>query len=280
MFTIGDFAKLGRVSVRMLRHYDAVGLLRPARVDQFTGYRYYTAAQLSLLNRVLALKDLGFTLQQVQTLIDDKVDTGELRGMLRMRRAQLAEGLAEDNARLARVDARLRLIETEGHMETADVILKSVPAIRVAELSAPAASYEGPDIGPAISPLYPQLMERMEAAGVTMSGSPIGYYLPAPTGPGDESITVHAAFPFTGDVPADAGFDVVDLPAIEQAATLLHHGDMAEAFRTGQAIARWLDENGYRPIGAGYAREVYLDCPPGELDKWVTEMQVAVAPAG
>jgi DNA-binding transcriptional MerR regulator len=280
MFTIGDFAKLGRVSVRMLRHYDAVGLLRPARVDQFTGYRYYTAAQLSLLNRVIALKDLGFTLQQVQTLIDDKVDTGELRGMLRMRRAQLAEALAEDNARLARVDARLRLIETEGHMETADVIIKSIPAMRVVELSAPAAGYEGPDIGPALSPLYPQLMERMEAAGVAMSGSPIAYYLPAPTGPGDESITVHAAFPFTGDAPANAGFDIVDLPAVEHAATLLHHGDMAEAFRTGQAIARWLDENGYRPIGAGYAREVYLDCPPGELDKWVTEMQVAVAPAG
>ena len=280
MFTIGDFAKLGRVSVRMLRHYDAVGLLRPARVDQFTGYRYYTAAQLSLLNRVLALKDLGFTLQQVQTLIDDKVDTGELRGMLRMRRAQLAEGLAEDNARLARVDARLRLIETEGHMETADIILKSIPALRVVELSAPASSYDGPDITTALTPLYPQLMERMEAAGVKMSGSPMAYYLPAPTGPGDESITVHAAFPVAGDPPTTAGFDVVDLPAIEHAATAAHHGSMAEAFRTGQAIARWLDENDYQPVGHGYAREIYLDCPPGEFDKWVTEMQVAVTPAG
>ena len=280
MFTIGDFAKLGRVSVRMLRHYDAVGLLRPARVDQLTGYRYYTAAQLSLLNRVLALKDLGFTLQQVQTMIDEKVDTGELRGMLRMRRAQLAEALTEDNARLARVDARLRLIETEGHMETADVILKSIPALRVVELSAPASSYDGPDITGALTPLYPQLMERMEAAGVKMSGSPMAYYLPAPTGPGDESITVHAAFPVAGDPPTTAGFDVVDLPAVEQAATAVHHGSMAEAFRTGQAIARWLDENDYQPVGHGYAREIYLDCPPGEFDKWVTEMQVAVTPAG
>jgi DNA-binding transcriptional MerR regulator/effector-binding domain-containing protein len=278
MFTIGDFANLGRVSVRMLRHYDAIGLLRPARVDEFSGYRYYTAAQLSLLNRVLALKDLGFTLQQVQSIIDEKVDTGELRGMLRMRRAQLAAGLAEDNARLARVDARLRMIETEGHMDTGDVILKSIPAVRVVELSAPAASYDGPDITVALSPLYPQLMDRMAAAGVRMSGAPIAYYRPAPTGPGDESITVHAAFPVAGDPSGAAGFEVVDLPAVEHVATLLHHGPMSEAFRTGQLIAKWIDDNGYRTVGQGYAREVYLDCPPGDFDNWVTEMQVAVTP--
>jgi DNA-binding transcriptional MerR regulator/effector-binding domain-containing protein len=278
MFTIGDFANLGRVSVRMLRHYDAIGLLRPAQVDPHTGYRFYAAAQLSLLNRVIALKDLGFTLQQVQVIVDEQVDAGELRGMLRMRRAQLAAALAEDNARLARVDARLRMIETEGHMDTGDVILKSTPALRVAELSAPAASYEGPDISEALSPLYPQLMERMEAAGLPMTGSPIAYYLPAPTGPGDESITVHAAFPIGGEPPAGPGFDVVVLPAVEHVATLLHHGSMAEAFRTGQLIAQWIDENGYRTVGLGYAREVYLDCPPDDLDKWVTEMQVEVTP--
>jgi len=280
MFSIGDFANLGRVSVRMLRHYDAIGLLRPARVDPATGYRFYTAAQLRVLNRVIALKDLGFTLQQVQTMIDEKVDTGELRGMLRLRRAQLSEQMAEDSARLARVDARLKMIETEGHMDTGDVVLKSIPAVRVAELSAPCASYEGPDITPALSPLYPQLMERMDRAGVRMTGAPIAYYLPAPTGPGDESITVHAAFPFAGEVPPDPGFDVVDLPAVEHAATLLHHGAMSEAFRTGQLIATWIDENGYRTVGHGYAREVYLDCPPGEPDRWVTEMQVEVQPAG
>jgi DNA-binding transcriptional MerR regulator len=276
MFSIGDFAGLGRVSVRMLRHYDAIGLIRPARVDPASGYRFYVASQLALLNRVIVLKDLGFTLQQVQTMIDEKVEPGELRGMLRLRRAQLAEQMAEDNARLARVDARLRMMETEGHMDTGDVVLKKVPAMRVAELSAPCASYQAPDITPALSPLYPQLMDRMEKAGVRMSGAPIAYYLPAPTGPGDESITVHAAFPFTGDPGADPGFDIVDLPAIE-AATLLHHGDMSEAFRTGQVLAKWIDDNSYQMVGASLGREVYLDCPPGEFDKWVTELQIEVS---
>jgi len=282
MFTIGDFAGLGRVSVRMLRHYDAIGLIRPAHVEPHNGYRYYTAAQLRLLNRVIALKDLGFTLQQVQTMIDEKVDAGELRGMLRLRRADLAARMEQDTARLAQVDARLRMIETEGHMDTGDVVLKQLPAMRVAELSATAIGYDHPSsITENLSPLYPRLMELMERHGVAMTGAPIAYYSPAPTAPGDETITVHAAFPIAaGDLGADdlgaVGFDVVDLPAVERAATALHEGAMSEAFRTGQRIATWIDDNGYRPIGPGFAREVYLECPPGEFDKWVTEMQVPV----
>jgi DNA-binding transcriptional MerR regulator len=282
MFTIGDFAGLGRVSVRMLRHYDAIGLLRPAHVDPHSGYRYYTAAQLRVLNRVVALKDLGFTLQQVKPMIEDKVEPGELRGMLRLRRAELAVQVERDAARLAQVDARLRLIETEGHMDTGDVVLKRVPPMRVVELSATAASYDdGTSITENLSPLYPRLMELMKQHGIPMTGAPIAYYEPAPAGPGDETITVHAAFPVAAGAGGPGhGFDVVDLPPLAAAATALHEGSMSEVFRTGQKIANWIDDNGYRPVGAGFAREVYLDCPPGEFDKWITELQVPVtAPA-
>ena len=281
MFSIGDFDGLGRVSVRMLRHYDAIGLLRPAHVDPHSGYRYYTASQLRLLNRVLTLKDLGFSLQQVQLMIEEKVDVGELRGMLRLRRAELEAQVVRDRARLSQVDARLRMIETEGHMNTADVVLKTIPAVRVAMLSATAAGYDEPSsITENLSPLYPRLMELMEKHGIAMTGAPIAYYQPAPTSPGDETITVHAAFPI-GAVEADPGlgFEVIDLPPIEQAATVLHHGSMSEAFRTGDKLANWIDENGYQPVGPGYAREIYLDCPSDDIDTAVTEMQVAVRKA-
>ena len=281
MFSIGEFAGLGRVSVRMLRHYDAIGLLRPAHVDPHSGYRFYTAAQLRLLNRVTALKDLGFSLQQVQTLIDEKVDTAELWGMLRLRRAELAAQMRRDTARLAQVDARLRMIESEGHMDTGDVVLKTIPAMRVAQLSATATSYDDPSsISENHTPLYPRLMELMERHGVAITGAPLAWYEPAPTGPGDETITVHAAFPIGAAEPGpDAGFEVTVLPVVERAACALHQGPMSEAFRTGQKLATWIDDNGHRPLGPGFAREVYLDCPPDDHDKWVTEMQVPVRKA-
>jgi DNA-binding transcriptional MerR regulator len=266
------------VSVRMLRHYDAIGLLRPARVDPATGYRHYTAVQLSLLNRVLALKDLGLTLQQVQAVVDDKVDVGELRGMLRLRRAQLAAQVDADTARLARVDARLRMIEREAHVDTAEVVLKQLPAVLVAELSATAAGYDHPtSITENLGPLYPRLTELLEAAQVRIVGSPMAYYQPAPREPGDETITVHAAFPIAERPSGETGFDVVELPAIDTAAAMLHRGPMSEAFRTDRSIAEWIDENGYRAVGPGFAREVYLDCPPDDPARWVTDLQVAVS---
>src|SRR5580700_5656530 len=121
MFTIGDFARYGRVSVRMLRHYDATGLLRPARVDPASGYRSYAAGQLARLNRIIALKDLGFTLDQVRTLLDQEVSTEQMRGMLVLRRAELRSQIAADTQRLGQVEARLRVIEEEGTMPAIDI---------------------------------------------------------------------------------------------------------------------------------------------------------------
>ena len=100
MFSIGEFARHGRVSVRMLRHYDAIGLIRPACVDAATGYRFYQASQLDELNRVIALKDLGFTLQQVQAILDEKVSAAELRGMLKLRRAEIQATIDAETTRL------------------------------------------------------------------------------------------------------------------------------------------------------------------------------------
>jgi DNA-binding transcriptional MerR regulator len=273
MFSIGDFARLGRVSVRMLRHYDAIGLLRPAVVDAATGYRFYRAGQLGRLNRVVALKDLGFTLQQVQAILDDQVSTEQLRGMLRLRRAQLEAQLAADADRLAGVEARLRMIESEGHMNTEDVVVKPVPPVRIAELTAVAASYESQHIGPVIQPLYPELFRRMEAAGVQPTGPAIAYYEPAP-GTSGEEVVVHAGIPVTVDPHPGYGFAVVDLPAIESAAAIVHHGDMAGVEPSMQVLARWVEDNGYQTDG--YAREVYLEYCHDERDKGVTELQMAV----
>ncbi|GIF95602.1 MerR family transcriptional regulator [Catellatospora citrea] len=272
MFTIGDFAKLGGVSVRMLRHYDALGLLPPASVDPVSGYRLYRAEQLWRLNKLVALKGLGFTLQQVQAILDDQVPVAELRGMLRLRREELAAQVAADTARLAMVEARLRMIEKEGRMATHDITLKQVAPLRVAELTAVAAGYSPEHIGPTISPLYPELMRRLDKAGLSpLSGPAIAYYEPA-----DDAVLVHAAMPVAADLVPGHDFAVVDLPAIH-AATVIHRGPMDDVLYSLQALARWVEQNGYRMVG--YHREVYLDYLPDNPENGVTELQIAVTPA-
>ncbi|SFE77575.1 DNA-binding transcriptional regulator, MerR family [Actinacidiphila alni] len=278
MFGIGDFARHGRVSVRMLRHYDAMGLLRPVRVDAGTGYRSYEGAQLARLNRIVALKDLGFTLRQVRDIVDEKVGAEELRGMLRLRRAELETAMAAAEARLAQVEARLRAIESEGRMPTNDVVLKSVPAVRVAELTGIAPSYEPEDIGPVIGPLYEELFRQLAAARVDLAGPGVALYEDTgdagdTAGGADGRITVHAAVQVAGPLRDDGPFRVRDLPEVAQAATVVHRGSMDAVLPTVQALARWIDDNGYR--ADGYPREVSLECPD-DRDAWVTELQQPV----
>ncbi|WP_405792565.1 MerR family transcriptional regulator [Streptomyces sp. NBC_00029] len=277
MFTIGDFAKHGRVSVRMLRHYDALGLLRPARVDPFTGYRSYEAGQLARLNRVIALKELGFSLDQVGSILDERVGAEELRGMLRLRQAELETAMAAAAARLVQVEARLRIIESEGTMPVDDIVVKSLPPVRLAELTATAASYEPQDIGPAIGPLFDELCRRVEAAGVVPTGPGTAYYEDAPGTESAAAVLVHAGLPVASSVRAEdlgGGIRIVTLPAVERAATVVHRGPMDGVLPTAQALARWIDAHGHR--SAGYARELSLACPE-DPEQWVTELQEPLA---
>lgn len=239
----------------MLRHYDNIGLLRPVAVDARSGYRYYTADQLRRLNRVIALKDLGLTLAQVQLVLDDVLD-------------------AADTTRLTRIEARLRAIDREGRMTTQDVVLKELPSLRVAELTAMAASYETADIGRAIRPLYPELLRRLAVAEVSLSGPSLAYYEPAGDG---EKIVVHAGLEVAVSPDRARDFAVVDLPAVPAAATVIHRGPMDEVAGTLQLLAQWIEENGWR--AEGYARELYVEYCADDPAAGVTELQQPVTRA-
>lgn len=266
MFSIGDFARHGRVSVRMLRHYDAIGLLQPAYTDPVTGYRSYQADQLARLNRVVALKDLGFTLQQVQSILDDHVTPAELRGMLKLRQAELAQRIADDQTRLLSVEARLASIEQEGAMSADEVVLKDVPSVRVAELTGAASDFSPESITSVVRPLFGDLGGRLHAAGVRPTGLPIASYEDGDDG----GVLIRAAMPVAVDRGPD--FAVRDLPALAGAATILHHGSMDHVLTTIHRLARWVDAHGYTAIG--YAREHTIECPADRVEAWVTELQL------
>jgi DNA-binding transcriptional MerR regulator len=275
MFSIGEFARHGRVSVRMLRHYDAIGLLRPACVDPASGYRFYQAGQLAELNRIVALKDLGFSLHQVQAILAEQVSAAELRGMLRLRRAEIRAQIEAETTRLARVEARLLTIEDEARVPIDGVVVKHLAPVRVGELTGIAAGYEPEAITPVIGSLYCDLWQKMASAEVSAAGPALAYYEDAPAG--DGAIVIHAAVPVAAQASQDHGFAVVDLAAVDRAAAIIHHGSMDDVLPTGQALARWIDANGYRSVG--YVREVTLEWN-ADPDQWVTELQQPIYATG
>src|SRR5712692_5387252 len=130
MFLTGEFSKISRVSKRLLHYYDEIGLLKPAHIDPHTGYRYYSAQQLPHLNRILALKELGLTLDQIARLLEGSISTDEIRGMLIMKKAQIEQTVREELMRFRYIESRIEQIDREGELRDYEVVLRSVPAQR------------------------------------------------------------------------------------------------------------------------------------------------------
>lgn len=254
MFTIGEFARLGGVSIRTLRHYDEIGLLQPATVDPDTGYRGYSAAQLGQLNRVVALKELGLSLTQVRQLIVG-ITVDELRGMLALRRAQLEQELQQRQDQLLGVEARLRSIAREGAMPADDIVAKTIPAMGVVVITGQAPAFGAENIVPAVNELVGhfdrlRIHERVKEAGPRL----IFYEYEK-----GEDVTVCLALPVAeppGDLPAPAQYRV--LPQMEVASTV-RNGPAASIFPVVyHDLVRWIDERGYHPV-PGPGRELWLN---------------------
>ena len=267
MYSIGAFAQLGGVSVRMLRHYDHLGLLVPAEVNPSTGRRFYDADQLLRLNRLVALKDLGFPLEQVRTLLADGIDAAELRGMLRMRAADLETRLLRDRQTLDRVRARLRLIESET-MTITDVELKTVAPQRVLALHQVVGEEADADQLD-VEALFERVITLMESASADRS-SPISWR-------DDDEHTLRLYAGFLAPAANVPGLDVIELPGTS-VASVVRRGAVADMNEAHQAIARWAEAHSHSiRVQRGRWRESYLEANETDYSDWHVEVQLELA---
>ncbi len=266
MFKIGEFSKLSQVTIKTLRFYDQAGLLQAAQVDPMTGYRYYSADQLPRLNRILALKALGFSLEQIRQMIAEEVSADALRGMFRLRRAEIEQQMAAEQARLAQVLLRLRQIEREGDLPAYEVVLKPVDTLTVAAIRAivPTYSHTGQLIGELFGYLMPNgihpigpLMAMFHDAEYREADCDVEVFVPVAGGRGGGRIQMR------------------DLPGADMV-TAVHQGEYDAISGAYTAIMSWIEQNGYQIAGPN--REVYLHGPGEGIapDAYVTEVQFPV----
>ena len=274
MFTIGDFARLGGVSVRTLRYYEEEGLLAPVSVDSTTGYRSYSAHQLPRLHRIVALKELGLSLRQLAPLLDD-LSADQLRGMLLLKRAELLDQLADDQARLDQVESRLRQIEGEDHVP-ADIVVKELPEIHAAVIRCADPGLNFNNAPPAIEPALGELARRLQAAEVRPVGSFFIFYQPG----SEETALIPNVAVDVGDqpVPLDEMVIEVTLPAVRVATTIYHgRGEHDEIGPLYGQLARWAEDQGYQMPGPG--RDVIIDAGEGRGGEHVIELQLPIEPS-
>jgi DNA-binding transcriptional MerR regulator len=273
MIRIGDFARLAQVSIVTLRHYDEIGLLKPVRVDHFTGYRYYSVAQLPRLNRVLALKDLGFSLEQIELVLNGGLTLDQLRGMLMLKHAALQQHLDEEQARLTRIAARLRQIELEDQMSTYDVVLKTVAAMTIVSRRVTIPTND--QVPQYLNPAFAEVWAYIKQHNAKMIGAHFAlWHQSAEVLTNEEA---EAAVPIDRALPATERINVYELPET-LVACAVHHGNFSDFTQTHTAIVRWIEANGYEIVGA--YREIYLKHNTDDYSDSATEVQYPVKKLG
>lgn len=266
MFKIGEFSNLTRISVKTLRWYDEIGLLKPARVDPETGYRYYLARQIGELTRILLLKNLGFSLNQVRVMLDGNISGLQIRSMLEARRSQLVDQLQKEQERLSMVENWLQQTRNEGGelMSQSDILIKQVDPVTV---------YSKRQIVPEESQailLLESVWNDLAAANARKIGPSITVYHQLEYR--EHDLDIEAAIP----VAPGCGLKTTELPAIEKAASIVYYGSHDGLNTAYAALAQWIEENGYQM--SGYCRTLFLTCGEQEEDpdKYVTEIQLPV----
>jgi predicted transcriptional regulator YdeE/DNA-binding transcriptional MerR regulator len=264
---IGDFSHLAHVSVKTLRHYAELGLFKPAWTDRFTGYRYYSLDQLPRLNRLLALKDLGFSLDQVDELLGENLSVEQMRGMLRQKQAELEARLSAEKTRLDMVAARLQQIERAGCLPEADVRLCRREALPGAFLRITAPSRER--LPQTIRETIEQLDQRLARVNLHPDGAWLVLYPESEYRERNIPVDLGAVLaPENYHAPAAArlGLALRLLPAVEQMACVVHAGKPEDLSQAYSNLYIWMDLHRYRPAGA--TRELYLcdaEYAPGDL---------------
>jgi predicted transcriptional regulator YdeE len=256
MFKIGDFSRLAQVSVKTLRYYDRLGLLKPAWIDRYSGYRYYTAGQLPRLNRILALKDLGFSLDQVKRLLQDDLPVAELRGIMRMKQLELEGQVREEQARLERVENRLRQIEHEGGLPTYEVVLKSVPSQQVVGVREVVTDREH------IARLFEELHAYLGSQNLALDANYPRLVVYHDREYRERGMDIEAAAPLLRPLTPTKRFRVHELEAVSQMACTVHQGAMQGMDEACNSLMAWIEANGYRVAGPN--RDVYLQAPQVE----------------
>lgn len=273
MFRIGEFSRLGSVTIETLRHYDALGLLKPAKVDSATGYRYYSAKQLKPLNQILALKELGFSLEEIARILRENLTTEELRGMLKAQLVSAESAIKTAQLRREHILARLNYLNLEENMPAYEVTLKSVEAFTVAAIR---------ETVPAIEQLSQRMGELFHTIASWMIGNNLSTGLPMiiyhDKSYTRENIDIECAIPICNitideNPSPESPIVVRQTGAFPHMATTIVTEQKHESFKLAyNALGQWIEDQGYCIIGP--PRDIYYT--PPEQEDFTAEIQFPV----
>ena len=268
MFRIGEFSLLGKTTIKALRYYDEVDLLKPAKIDQSTGYRFYSSEQLVRLHRIQSYRQIGLTIDEIKFILSGQDATS----ILLQRRTELISELAQKTTQLSRIEFILHSKEKESLMSyDYTATIKEQPECIVYSKKMTIPNYDAyfqliPAIGRQIVEKYPDLKCATPEYCINI-------YLDGEYRDQDISVEFCEAVDRMWPDFDDIHFKTIDAATV---VSVMHKGPYSEISQAYAFAFMWIDENGY--TAADNPRENYIDGiwnKDSEAD-WLTELQIPV----
>lgn len=265
MLKIGDFSKLSRISIRMLRHYDEIGLLHPDSVDGSTGYRYYSEAQLALAGRIQALKALGFGLSAIRSILEQYENPQEIERFLLIQRADLEAGMRDTQRKLQLLDSTLNWLRKDGTLMNYTVTIKTMPERYVASLRQIIPAYDQEGI------LWEQLYRELEPQQVKPANPCYGLAVFHDEGYKEHDPDVEIQMAVAGAYQDTEHVRFKTVPQ-QQIASATYTGAYEQLGQVHQAVACWVRDNGYAFDGNYFCIYHVSPAETSNPDELVTEV--------
>ena len=262
LYKIGMFAAMNRVTVKALRFYEEQGLLLPASIDSETGYRYYKLNQMATLHRISALKQAGFTLEEIL-----RINNGEdEEALLLKKKSELLSKIAELTKQVSVLDGYLAKKKS---CLLSPVLIKEVPECKVAYRRTRLDSYDD------LFDKMPQMGELMEQAGCICALPEYCFTNYLEPGYKEEDILVELCESVTECKDDSGELHFKSMPKI-QAASIFHKGSYNTLATSYESVLKYVEDHGYEIVGA--IRESYIDGVWNKENEseWLTEIQVPV----
>jgi DNA-binding transcriptional MerR regulator len=239
MLSIGEFSKLCMVTTKTLRHYDLMGLLKPKELNDENGYRYYSVEQLSVMLKILRLKDYGFSLEEIKPLID--ADDDKLMNAMKQKLIKQELLIEQEKHKLHRLKKDIEDLKKGDFMKQQfQISLVETAPVNIATVRETIAIKD-----------FHVIMQKLFACGLPCEGAPVAIYHCPDFNP--ESTDVEVGFP------TSVKSEKTRILEGGLCAKGVHYGDYSSLHESYMAMGKWIEENGYRVVRPPY--EKYINDP-------------------
>lgn len=270
MFKIGDFSILSHVSIRMLRYYDEMNLLKPTQVDKFTNYRLYSAKQIHKLNKIVALRDMGFLVAEIKEILENS-NNDILLQMLEHKKQEICNNIFLENQKLLKINNIIKSIEMESVNMDYEISIKNIPSCKVLSLREIIPNYMSEGM------LWEKMSKFMEKENIQCSKNKVCFAIYYDKGHKESDVDVEISIPVDKLGKNKDGYVFKESDSVPCVASIMVHGHFENINNGFCALAQWIEEHDEYTI-SGNSRQICHKGPWNESDiqNYLTEILIPV----